>query len=70
VSDVNTFNLGQDGIERSSKESAFFPNVLDCRITRVRWQYWRHNALAICTALYFDGFLLAPLILGQCWLGQ
>jgi hypothetical protein len=25
------FNLGQDGIKRSSEESAFYPNALDCR---------------------------------------
>jgi hypothetical protein len=37
VRDVIAFNLGQDGVKRSSKESAFYPNVPECRITRV----WR-----------------------------
>jgi hypothetical protein len=31
VRDGIAFNLGQDGIERSSKESAFYPNAPDCR---------------------------------------
>jgi hypothetical protein len=30
VRNVVTFNLDQDGIKRSSKESAFYPNVPDC----------------------------------------
>jgi hypothetical protein len=63
--DVIAFNLGQDGVKRSSKESAFYPNVPDCRVTKVRRQYRRHNMLIICTALLFGGFLLALLILGQ-----
>ncbi len=67
---VVAFNLGQDGIKRSSKESAFYPNVLDCRITRVGRQYRHHNVLNICTALFFGSFLLASLILGQRQLGQ
>jgi hypothetical protein len=34
--DVFMFNLGQDGIERSSKESAFYPNAPDCHVIGVR----------------------------------
>jgi hypothetical protein len=70
VHDVIAFNLGQDGVERSSKESAFYPNAPDCCVTRVGRQYRCHNALVICTALFFGGFLLAVLILGQRRLGQ
>jgi hypothetical protein len=29
--DVIAFNLGQDGVERSNKESTFYPNAPDCR---------------------------------------
>ncbi len=68
--DVAAFNLGQDGIERSSEESAFYPNAPDCRVTEVGRQYRHHNALVICTALFCGGSLLALLILGQYWLGQ
>jgi hypothetical protein len=31
VRDVIAFNLGQDGVERSSEESALYPNAPDCR---------------------------------------
>jgi hypothetical protein len=70
VRDVVTFNLGQDGIKRSSEESAFYLDAPDCHVTRVGRQYRRHNALVICVALFFGGFLLLPLILGQRRLGQ
>ncbi len=62
---VIAFNLDQDGVKRSSKESAFYLNAPDCRVTRVGRQYRRHNVLIVCTALFFGGFLLTPLILGQ-----
>ena len=65
VRNVVAFNLGQDGIKRSSKDSAFYSNVPNCCVARVVRQYWSHNALIICTALFFGGFLLTLLILGQ-----
>jgi hypothetical protein len=65
VCNVIVFNLSQDGIKRRSEESAFYPNALDCRVTRVGRQYRHHNVLVICTVLVFGGFLLALLIFGQ-----
>ncbi len=70
VCNVVAFNLVQDGAKRNNKESAFYPNAPDCHVTRIGRQYRCHNALAICTALFFGSFLLAPLILGQRWLWQ
>jgi hypothetical protein len=70
VHNVVALNLGQDGIKRSSKESAFHPNAPDCRVTRVGRQYRHHNVLLICTVLFFGDFLLALLILSQRRLGQ
>ncbi len=68
--DVVAFNLSQDGVKRSSKESAFYPNALDCCVTKVGHQYQHHDALVICMVLFFGSVLLAPLILGQRRLRQ
>jgi hypothetical protein len=68
--DVIMFNLSQDGVKRSREDSAFYPNVPDFRVNKVGQQYRHHIPLVVCMALYFGGFLLAQLILGQRRLGQ
>jgi hypothetical protein len=70
VRNVITFNLGQDGIETSSAQSAVCLNAPDCRINGVGQNYWRIKVLVVCPALFCGSVLLAPLVLGQRWLGQ
>jgi hypothetical protein len=64
------FNLGQNGIKRSSAWSAVCPNAPYCCVNRVGWHYRHHKVFNVCTALFCSSFLLAPFVFGQCRLGQ
>ncbi len=70
VRDVIAFNLGQDGIKRSSEDSAFYPNAPDCRINRVGQQYRHHNALVVCTVLFLAVPFWCRLSLANAGLGN
>jgi hypothetical protein len=70
VRDVVVFNLGQDGIERSSAQSAVCMNAPNCHVNGVGRNYRRIKALIVCPALFCSSILLAPLVLDQRQLGQ